>query len=44
MHGGKGSGAPKGNRNAWRHGARSAEIRMLEAELRLLSREEKQNG
>lgn len=25
MHGGKGSGAPKGNRNAWKHGARSAE-------------------
>lgn len=27
MHGGKGSGAPKGNRNAWKHGARSAETR-----------------
>lgn len=25
MHGGKGSGAPKGNRNAWKHGARSAD-------------------
>ncbi|WP_443478109.1 hypothetical protein ACLIMP_06235 [Novosphingobium aerophilum] len=25
MHGGKGSGAPKGNRNALKHGARSAE-------------------
>ncbi len=24
MHGGKGSGAPEGNRNAWKHGARSA--------------------
>ena len=23
MHGGRGSGAPKGNRNAWKHGARS---------------------
>ena len=26
MHGGKGSGAPRANRNAWKHGARSAEI------------------
>ena len=26
MHGGKNSGAPKGNRNAWKHGARSAEV------------------
>jgi glucans biosynthesis protein len=26
MHGGKGSGAPKGNRNAWKHGTRSAEL------------------
>jgi len=25
MHGGKSSGAPKGNRNAWKHGARSAD-------------------
>lgn len=25
MHGGKNSGAPKGNRNAWKHGDRSAE-------------------
>lgn len=25
MHGGKNSGAPKGNRNAWKHGNRSAE-------------------
>jgi hypothetical protein len=25
MHGGKGSGAPEGNRNAWKHGGRSAE-------------------
>lgn len=24
MHGGKGSGAPKGNRNALKHGGRSA--------------------
>ncbi|WP_425492383.1 hypothetical protein [Novosphingobium jiangmenense] len=26
MHGGKGSGAPKGNRNAWKHGARSKAV------------------
>jgi hypothetical protein len=25
LHGGKSTGAPKGNRNAWKHGARSAE-------------------
>lgn len=25
MHGGTNSGAPKGNRNAWKHGDRSAE-------------------
>lgn len=35
MHGGKGSGAPKGNRNAWKHGGRSAEtvaaVRYLKA-------------
>lgn len=42
MHGGKGSGAPKGNRNALKHGARSAEtqgllkmIRQLESDLDL---------
>jgi uncharacterized protein YjcR len=39
MHGGKGSGAPIGNSNAWKHGARSSEITMLEAEIRLLERE-----
>ncbi|MFM5892985.1 MAG: HGGxSTG domain-containing protein [Novosphingobium sp.] len=41
MHGGKGSGAPKGNRNAWKHGARSAKAnastRYLKAMARLLS-------
>ncbi|WP_370631685.1 hypothetical protein [Novosphingobium sp. FKTRR1] len=36
MHGGKGSGAPKGNRNAWKHGARSAEAGALVAMLRNL--------
>lgn len=38
MHGGKGSGAPKGNRNAWKHGARSAETREALAFIRELSR------
>lgn len=42
MHGGKGSGAPKGNHNAWKHGARSAEIMALEAQIRLLEREQAQ--
>jgi uncharacterized protein YjcR len=36
MHGGKGSGAPKGNRNAWKHGARSAEFAELARFLREL--------
>jgi uncharacterized protein YjcR len=30
MHGGKGSGAPKGNSNAWKHGARSTEAKAIE--------------
>jgi len=38
MHGGKGSGAPKGNRNALKHGARSAETRALMAEVRELAK------
>jgi hypothetical protein len=29
MHGGTNPGAPKGNRNAWKHGLRSAEQRTL---------------
>lgn len=40
MHGGKGSGAPKGNRNAWKHGGRSGEtaqaLEMVRAMGRLL--------
>jgi glucans biosynthesis protein len=39
MHGGKGSGAPKGNRNAWRHGGRSAETRELLAMIRQLGQD-----
>ncbi|MHA3791987.1 HGGxSTG domain-containing protein [Rhizorhabdus wittichii] len=34
MHGGKGSGAPRGNRNAWKHGMRSAWIRSIVRYLR----------
>lgn len=34
MHGGKGSGAPKGNRNALRHGLHTQEVLAREAKLR----------
>lgn len=34
MHGGKGSGAPRGNRNAWKHGVRSAEVAAIARHLR----------
>ena len=38
MHGGKSPGAPKGNRNAWKHGHYSAEaIAMRKLVSRLLS-------
>ncbi|MES2497831.1 MAG: glucan biosynthesis protein [Pseudomonadota bacterium] len=37
MHGGKGSGAPRGNRNAWKHGGRSAWIRAVARYLRATS-------
>jgi hypothetical protein len=44
MHGGKGSGAPPGNRNAWKHGGRSASAmdaaRYIKAMARLLSDED----
>ncbi|MFZ4380577.1 MAG: hypothetical protein ACOYO0_01260 [Sandarakinorhabdus sp.] len=29
MHGGTNTGAPAGNRNAWKHGARSGEVLAL---------------
>ncbi|WP_435200541.1 HGGxSTG domain-containing protein [Qipengyuania sp. 902] len=29
MHGGTNPGAPKGNKNAWKHGARSAEASVM---------------
>jgi glucans biosynthesis protein len=42
MHGGKSPGAPKGNRNAWKHGRYSAETlqarRMLNAFVRVAKR------
>ncbi|MFD1767986.1 HGGxSTG domain-containing protein [Sphingorhabdus buctiana] len=34
MHGGTNPGAPKGNRNAWKHGRYSAETRQLLAYLK----------
>ncbi len=34
MHGGKGSGAPRGNRNAWKHGIHSARVREIARYLR----------
>ncbi|WP_152542660.1 HGGxSTG domain-containing protein [Sphingobium sp. Ant17] len=43
MHGGTNGGAPKGNRNAWKHGNRSAEaesqlktVKAIDRDLRLL--------
>lgn len=38
MHGGTNPGAPKGNRNAWKHGARSAKTEAAARYLRELSR------
>jgi len=35
MHGGKGSGAPRGNRNAWKHGAFAARMKDLTRYLRM---------
>jgi hypothetical protein len=34
IHGGKSPGAPKGNRNAWKHGMRSAEMMRIRRLLR----------
>ncbi|WP_416909164.1 MAG: HGGxSTG domain-containing protein [Polymorphobacter sp.] len=39
MHGGTSPGAPKGNRNAWKHGLYSAETVRLRALLRALRQE-----
>lgn len=45
MHGGTNGGAPKGNRNAWKHGNRSAEaegqlkkVRSVDRDLRALGK------
>ena len=38
MHGGKGSGAPRGNRNAFRHGCYSAEMLANNAAVRTFMR------
>ncbi|WP_369076734.1 HGGxSTG domain-containing protein [Sphingopyxis jiangsuensis] len=38
MHGGKGSGAPRANRNAWKHGGRSADAETAARYLRELAR------
>ena len=36
MHGGNNPGAPIGNRNAWKHGGRSADMAMVAALIRQL--------
>jgi hypothetical protein len=41
LHGGKSPGAPKGNRNAWKHGMRSAAAREWRRQLRELIAESK---
>ncbi|WP_419957030.1 HGGxSTG domain-containing protein [Qipengyuania algicida] len=38
MHGGTNLGAPKGNRNAWKHGGRSAEALAATRYLREIAR------
>jgi uncharacterized protein YjcR len=38
MHGGTNPGAPKGNKNAWKHGGRSAEMMTAGRYLREIAR------
>lgn len=38
MHGGTNPGAPKGNRNAWKHGARSASAMQAAAFIKAMAR------
>lgn len=38
MHGGKSTGAPKGNKNGWKHGNRSAETTEMRRQMRALIR------
>jgi hypothetical protein len=42
LHGGKSTGAPKGNRNAWKHGRYSGEAIATRAEVRDLIRQTKE--
>lgn len=42
FHGGKSTGAPRGNRNAWKHGGYCAEAQAQRRELRQLLREARQ--
>ncbi|WP_419187166.1 HGGxSTG domain-containing protein [Solidesulfovibrio carbinoliphilus] len=42
FHGGKSTGAPRGNRNAWKHGGYSVEAQGHRQELRQLLREARQ--
>lgn len=37
MHGGASTGAPKGNRNAWKHGAYSADTKLAVARVKAYS-------
>jgi hypothetical protein len=41
MHGGKATGAPKGNKNAWKHGNYSTESKVLRQLASLLVRSTK---
>lgn len=42
IHGGLSTGAPKGNRNAWKHGMYSAERRQMRALAQAMVRELRQ--
>jgi uncharacterized protein YjcR len=42
MHGGKSTGAPKGNRNAWKHGHYSAEAIETRRQMRELVRQSRE--
>jgi hypothetical protein len=39
MHGGKATGAPKGNRNAWKHGHYSSAKKARRTQMRVLLRQ-----
>lgn len=44
MHGGTATGAPKGNRNAWKHGRYSGEAALMRALARALRRAARDAG